>query len=180
MNADDDSGAQFFLQRDGTRNCKPGIWTSIAVPAAGEDGMMECILRWVAPGSIDLSQSVEEWERYEEGTRTADLEGFKGIKGLEWKRDGTYYDDGGVCCVISTEYLTREAFEEIVDPEERESLEDGYAFYIETLTLSIFDGPPGNERFCIGGMCCTTQYHFLSSVGKIQRNALTIYDSWPG
>jgi hypothetical protein len=162
VNTYDDNGAQFSLQRDGIRNCKPGIWTSIAVPVSGGEGMMECILRWVAPGTIDLGQDIEKWETYEEATREMDVESFKSVgemvgesgNVLERKKDGSYYDDGGVCCVISTEYLTKAAFEKIIDEEKRENLKDGYGFYVETLTISIFDGQPGNKRFCIGGMCC--------------------------
>ena len=157
LNANDDSGAQFFLRHDGIRNCKPGIWTSVAVDVPdSEQGMMECILRWVAPGSIDLGQDVEEWAKYEAETRKGDLaaweegKGVEGIKG-EWREDGQYYDDGGICCVISTDYLTREALKEIVG---KEGEKGGYGGYVETLTLSIFDGPKGNEMFCIGGMCC--------------------------
>ncbi|KAG0651857.1 hypothetical protein D0Z07_0803 [Hyphodiscus hymeniophilus] len=162
VNADDDDGSQFFMEHNGIRNCKPGIWTSLAVFSQDEGGeeMTECVLRWVEDGSIDLAQDVKQWEEYEGRTRKLDAESFKSVEGmvgkdgkvLEWKRKGTYYDDGGVCNVVSTEYLTRAAFEKIVDAEQRADLEEGYGFYVETLTLSAFDGPPGNERFCIGGM----------------------------
>jgi hypothetical protein len=131
-------GSQFFLQRDGIRNCKPGIWTSIRIPASeGEENMTECILRWVAPGTINLGQGVEKWEEYEKATRQGDMDAFKGIEdmakdGAEWERHGRYFDDGGICCVISTEYLTRDAYEKLAEGE------NDFGWYLETLTLSIF------------------------------------------
>jgi len=41
-----------------------------------------------------------------------------------------------------------------VDEKERERLKEGYGYYVETLTMSVFDGPQENQRFCIGGMSC--------------------------
>lgn len=159
VNANDDSGVLFFRNRAGIPNCKPGIWTSIILPVPGDEGMMECILHWVESGAIDLGQSVEEWEGYERETRKLDAESWEEWRkkndwdkerkeGVNWRNDGTYYDDGGLCNVISTEYLTREACEKMM-------AEDGeYDFYLETLTLSVMDGEPQNSGFCIGGMSC--------------------------
>ena len=158
-NVDDDSGSQFFLQHSGIRNCKPGIWTSIATDAPDDEGMMECILRWVAPGSIDLSQPVEDWEKYEKETRKIDAEAWGGwkvrngwdgkAKSVNWRKEGSYYDDGGLCNVISAEYLTREACEKMMAGQEVK-----YDYYVETLTLSAMDGEAQNSCFCIGGMSC--------------------------
>ena len=67
---------------------------------------MECVLRWVCDGSIDLTQSVEEWEAYE--AATAEIDAAVPLSGLvpegaTWRKAGTYYSDGGTLCVVSTE-----------------------------------------------------------------------------
>jgi len=155
----DASGSQFFGQHFGIRNCKPGIWTSITrqVGPLDEEFSLECILRWVEPGTIDVSQSVEDWEKYEKETREKDA-GVKVSeivpKGTKWRKAGSYYDDGGVCSVISTEYLSMDVARKIMNVEEEEEVD--YGFYTETLTLNGWEmGAGENARFTIGGMNCT-------------------------
>jgi hypothetical protein len=165
VNDDDEAGGEIFgRQCEGIKNCKPGIWTSRKLPVsdafkldnfATEDGGFEALLYWVADGEIDMSQSVEAWESYEAATlkrdAAVDLETLF-PKSTKWKRSGSYYDDGGTCSVISTEYLTRDAASKVmgiaVDDEE---LDLGY--YYETLTLNGWDGS-GKADFTLGGMNC--------------------------
>ena len=160
-NLDETDGSQFFHEASGIPNCKPGIWTSTIHDDSRDDGMIEFILRWVAPGSIDLDQSVEDWEKYEQETRKIDADAWEewmkkngweaaeNQQGVKWRKDGSYYDDGGLCNIISTEYLTTEAYEKILAGEK-----GGYGYYVETLTLSGMDGEPQNSGFCIGGVSC--------------------------
>jgi hypothetical protein len=72
-----------------------------------------------------------------------------GCKKCELEERGSYYDDGGLCNVISAEYLTGEACEKMMAGQEVE-----YDYYVETLTLSAMDGEAQNSCFCIGGMSC--------------------------
>lgn len=156
----DDTGSQFLMKRDGIKNCKSGIWTSMirGVGEPEDDFSIECILRWVEPGIIDMAQSVEKWEKYEKETREKDLEiKMSEIvpKGTKWRRAGSYYDDGGVCSVISTEYLTMDAAKKIMFGTEEDEEEVDFGFYTETLTLNGWEmGAGENERFTIGGMNC--------------------------
>jgi hypothetical protein len=165
----DDIGSQFFTQRDGIKNCKPGIWTSMAreVGEPGDNFSLECILRWVAPGTINMAQSVEKWEEYEKETREKDLEVRMSEivpKGTKWRRAGSYYDDGGVCSVISTEYLTMDAAKKIMFGTGEEEEEVNFGFYTETLTLNGWEmGAGENERFTIGGMNCKFVYSDISN-----------------
>lgn len=119
----------------------------------GEDFSVECILRWVEPGTIDLCKPVEEWEKYERETREKDAAvKASGIvpKGTKWRKAGSYYDDGGVCSVISTEYLSLDAAKKIFGDDDVE-----YGYYTETLTLNGWEMGAGvNDRFTIGGMNC--------------------------
>ncbi|TVY33821.1 hypothetical protein LSUB1_G007914 [Lachnellula subtilissima] len=149
----DESGSQFFSQRDGIRECKPGIWTSMTrqVGDLGEDFSIECILRWVEPGTIDLSQSVEDWEKYENETRAKDaavkVSGLV-LKGTKWRKMGSYFDDGGVCSVISTEYLSEDAAGKIMGLKDGDEID--YGFYAETLTLNGWEmGAVGQDE--VGG-----------------------------
>ncbi|KAE8440671.1 hypothetical protein EG329_006835 [Mollisiaceae sp. DMI_Dod_QoI] len=157
---DEDSLEELFNMSDQIRNCKPGIWTSIARKLPDAEPEMpdyECILRWVSDGSIDISQSVEDWKAYEEATRESDAN----VKlseivppGTKWRRFGSYYDDGGVCTIVSSEYLTHKAARAIMfgDPESEEELDFGY--YLESLSLNGADigVSAEQERFTIGGM----------------------------
>jgi len=125
----------------------------------GDDFSVECILRWVEAGTIDISQPVKDWEAYEKETREKDLEVKMSEivpKGTKWRKAGSYYDDGGVCSVISTEYLTKDAAKKIMFGAEGEEEEIDFGFYTETLTLNGWEMSAGaNERFTIGGMNCT-------------------------
>ncbi|KAH6711375.1 hypothetical protein BKA61DRAFT_737079 [Leptodontidium sp. MPI-SDFR-AT-0119] len=62
---DEDGLERFFLQQEIIRNCKPGIWTSRSrkleyVHEDAGDCDREAILYWVAEGTIDITQSVED------------------------------------------------------------------------------------------------------------------------
>jgi hypothetical protein len=162
VNGDAEDSEQFFLQHGGIPNCKPGIWTSMRrrVPNPFKDDThteygVECILRWVEPGTIDISQPVEEWEAYEKATRDADAQVRPSQfvpQGTSWRRTGKYFDDGGVCTVVSTEYLTAEAAEKMNSGEDEDFSYDGY---IEQLSLHGVDGGDAdNQGFTIGGMNC--------------------------
>ncbi|TVY78470.1 hypothetical protein LSUE1_G006575 [Lachnellula suecica] len=142
---EDDTGSQFFNQRGGIANCKPGIWTSMTrqVGDPGDDFSLECILRWVEPGTIDLSQSVQDWEAYERETREKDLE-VKSSKivpeGTTWQRAGQYLMMVGSAAKLM--FGTENGEEEL-----------DFEFYTETLTLNGWEmGAGANARFTIGGM----------------------------
>ena len=163
---DDEDGQQFFTQHDGIRNCKPGIWTSMRRPVTNVsqgDQRSEYILRWVGPGTIDISQPVEEWEAYEKATREADAAvKLSQIvpKGTKWRRAGSYFSDDGVCAIISTEYLTKEASETIMG---EEAGTKDYGSYLELLTLNGTEAweTPVNAGFTIGGVDCEPNYLLL-------------------
>jgi hypothetical protein len=159
VNGDEEDGSIFNYQRSGIKNCKPGIWTSRQLPVSKAfrlenfnpgDGEFEALLYWVSEGEIDMAQSIEDWEAYEVATRESDAAvDVKTLfpEGTKWKRAGSYFDDGGVCSVISTEYLTRDAASKIMGlASDDEELEMG--FYFETLTVE------GNDGFTLGGMNC--------------------------
>ncbi|KAL5314711.1 hypothetical protein ACEPPN_017357 [Leptodophora sp. 'Broadleaf-Isolate-01'] len=62
---DEDGLERFFLQQEIIRNCKPGIWASRSrkleyVHEDAGDCDREAILYWVAEGTIDITQSVED------------------------------------------------------------------------------------------------------------------------
>ncbi|KAF2427525.1 hypothetical protein EJ08DRAFT_662829 [Tothia fuscella] len=152
--------------REGIKNCKPGIWTSRKLPVSKvfrldnpnvDDGEFEALLYWVADGRIGLSQSIKDWESYEAATRDVDaVVDLKTIfpDGTKWKRNGSYFDDGGTCSVISADYLTRKAASRIMNikPEDEE-LELGY--YYETVTIHGWGHSSGNKKntdFTLGGM----------------------------
>lgn len=160
-NDDDEDGSQFQAQRDGIANCKPGIWTSMTreVPKDNPDaldGGLECILRWVEPGTIDISQSVEKWEAYEKRTRGIDVEvKLSQIvpKGTKWRRAGGYFSDDGLCNIISTEYLTHEAAKAIQFGPEDE-VDEEFGGYYDQITLQGLEPTlDANQHFTIGGMC---------------------------
>jgi hypothetical protein len=167
VNDDEDDGSIFSHQRSGIKNCKPGIWTSRKLPVSeafrldnynAEDGEFEALLYWVADGEIDISQPVEEWKAYEEATRESDtavnLETLF-PKGTEWKRSGSYFDDGGTFSIISTDYLSRDAASKVTGIEaDSDELDLGH--YFETLTLHGWEAPPGDKNgdFTLGGMNC--------------------------
>lgn len=78
-------------------------------------------------------------------------------KGTKWRRYGSYYDDGGVCTIVSSEYLTHEAARAIMfgDTDKESEEEMSFGFYLETVSLngvgmSVRDPP----RVTIGGMNC--------------------------
>ncbi|RFU29410.1 hypothetical protein B7463_g6922, partial [Scytalidium lignicola] len=144
-------------------NCKPGIWTSRSrkVPSDNEgDADTECIVYWVADGTIDLAQSVEDWKKYEEETR--DKDGAVKLsqivpKGTKWRKAGSYYDDGGICNIISTVYLTEDAGKKVMFGTEEEEHELNYGYYVESLTLGYQDNESliangRNEMCTLGGM----------------------------
>lgn len=169
VNGNKEDGSIFGWQREGIKNCKPGIWTSRKLPVSKafrlesfkpEDGEFEALLYWVAEGAIDISQSIEDWEAYEVATheRDAAVE-LKTLfpKGTKWKRNGSYYDDGGTCSIISTDYLSRDAASKIMGLEAEDN-ELNLGPYFETLT-SRWDSwkAPGAEDSCgftLGGMNC--------------------------
>jgi hypothetical protein len=167
VNEGKEDGSVFGNQRSGIKNCKPGIWTSRILPVSKafrmesyqpEDGEFEVLIYWVSEGEIDMSQSVEEWETYEERTRQSDAAVELTTlfpKDTKWKRAGSYYDDGGVCSIITTDFLTRDAAGKImgldVDDEEF-----NLGFYFETLTLNGWEASTDgkNAGFTLGGMNC--------------------------
>jgi hypothetical protein len=178
VNGDEDDGSIFGNQRDGIRNCKPGIWTSRTLPVSDafklenfnpEDGEFEALLYWVTEGTVDLSQSVEDWEAYEASTAESDAAvPLKTLfpKGTQWKRSGSYYDDGGVLAIISTDYLSRDAASKIMGVEtEDEECDLGY--YYDTLTYD-------HDCFTLGGMSCTFPLTFV-----LPNSQLTATCSWP-
>ncbi|KAH8820771.1 hypothetical protein F5884DRAFT_745116 [Xylogone sp. PMI_703] len=145
-------------------NCKPGIWTSrtrkLKEQKDGEDlGDLECILYWIADGEINLAQSVDDWKKYEEETRDKDVSvKLSQIvpKDTKWRKAGSYYDDGGICNIISTVYLTEEAAKKIMfEGEEEKDL--NYTYYVESLTLGYRDNDyiishARNWNCTLGGM----------------------------
>lgn len=160
-------------------NCKPGIWTSrVRKIEPQKEGYpdTECIVYWVADGAIDLAQPVSEWKKYEEETRDKDAAvKLSQIvpKGTKWRRAGSYYDDGGNCNIISTEYLREETARNImfgdkkweIGEDEQDEEDDGesedeeldYGYYIESLTLGYSDNETliangHNEYATLGGM----------------------------
>ncbi|KAH8817247.1 hypothetical protein F5884DRAFT_246196 [Xylogone sp. PMI_703] len=147
-------------------NCKPGIWTSRTRKVEEKYGAdMECIVYWIADGEIDFAQSVDDWKKYEEETREKDgsIKLSQIVpKGTKWRKAGSYYDDGGVCNVISTVYLTEEAARKIMfgkgeEDEEEEQEELDYGYYLESLTLGYQDNErliahKRNENCTLGGM----------------------------
>ncbi|KUJ24385.1 uncharacterized protein LY89DRAFT_713248 [Mollisia scopiformis] len=155
----EDNLEEFFNMSDQIRNCKPGIWTSMTrelSDAEPDQPDRECILRWVCEGSIDLAQSVDDWKAYEEATRQGDaaVTISKIVPpGTKWRRHGSYFDDGGICTIVSTEYLTHKAARAIMfgDGDSDEELDFGY--YLETLSLNGADiGVGDQEGLTIGGM----------------------------
>jgi hypothetical protein len=185
MTEDDDSIDQFTFNHEGIANCKPGIWRSFFRTVHAPEGQWsypyeptECIVHWVANGTIDLTQSVKDWLAYDMAARekdaTIDLENTV-LRGIEWENKGTFSDDGGICAVLSTEYLTKEAAAKLMiggkedesedededvderegeggDEEEEEEEEVKFGYYLETVTLSY--GLRENRYFTLGGMSC--------------------------
>ncbi|CZR55459.1 uncharacterized protein PAC_05347 [Phialocephala subalpina] len=151
---------EFFNIGDQIRNCKPGIWTSRARKLVDTEPDMpdrEYILHWVSEGTIDIEQSVEDWEAYEEATRPEDAN----VKlsnivppGTKWRRYGSYFSDGGVCAIVSTEYLTHDAARAIMFGDRQSDEELDYGFYLESLSLNGADIGISEEQrgFTIGGM----------------------------
>jgi hypothetical protein len=162
VNNDNEDGPKFFTQRDGIRNCKPGIWTSLRRHVANDDPdneyEVEYILRWVASGTIDISQPLKEWEEYEKSTREADAQvKLSQIvpRGVKWRRNGTYFSDDGICAVISSEYLTSEAAANIQFGRAEEIDEYNYGGYLEFLSPPGFGPGQGDSGgFTIGGVKC--------------------------
>jgi hypothetical protein len=158
-----DDGSHFFYQHNGIRNCRPGIWTSRKLPVSKafqtetykpENGEFEVILYWVDDGEIDMGLQADKWEEYERATREVDAQvNLKDVipEDAEWKRAGTYFDDGGICAIISANYLSRDAARNIMD-ENVDEVE--LLHYYETLISNgSFWGYPGNN-FTLGGLCC--------------------------
>lgn len=173
INNNEESEFQLTSQRGGIRKCKPGIWRSVA-KEFGHDGQaphdgpfMECYVHWVADGTIDMTQAVKEWEKYDVENREKDaaIDIDKILPdGVEWVKAGSYYDDGGVCSILSTEYLTMDAAKKVMFAGD-EDKEVKYGYYLETITLNHCDGLPENSNFTLGGMNCTyllrTPFPFL-------------------
>ncbi|KAF8865255.1 hypothetical protein BDZ45DRAFT_668700 [Acephala macrosclerotiorum] len=161
-NYDEENLEEFFNISDQVRNCKPGIWTSRVRALANAEPELpdrECIIYWVSEGTIDIGQSAEDWKAYEKATRQSDAD----VKlsaivppGTKWRRFGSYFSDGGICTIVSTEYLTHKAARAVIfgDPESNEEL--GYGYYLETLSLNGADIGVSDEQegFTIGGMNC--------------------------
>ncbi|KAI5460297.1 hypothetical protein BGZ63DRAFT_424812 [Mariannaea sp. PMI_226] len=162
VQTEEESLDELTTQRDGIVNCKPGIWRSAVkeVPPYGTSPpelgpYLECYLYWVCDGAIDLAQPVDEWETYDKESRESDATvNLDSIlpKGVKWTRAGSYYDDGGACNVLSTEYLTKDAAKKVMfeDSEEEEELD--FEYYLATITLNYQDGKVENSGFTLGGM----------------------------
>ena len=136
-------------------NCKPGIWTSRRRKLAS--GRCEFIFYWVAPGTIDLNQSVDDWKRDEEETREKDsMVKLSQIvpKGTRWRRTRDYLDSGGILNILSTEYMTPEAARSIIYGDSKAGRELNYGQYLETLTLAFSRRKANNEMFTLGGISC--------------------------
>lgn len=162
----EDGLEMFMLEKETIRNCKPGIWASRSreldpeqVHEDAGDCDREALLFWVAEGTIDISQSVKEWTKYDEESRRVD-EAVKVEnivpKGTKWRRYGTHFDDGGVCCVISAEYLTHDAARIIQFGSKDSEEELDFGTYLEALcTCGIaMSADPQEGRFTLGGMNC--------------------------
>ncbi|KAG4442472.1 hypothetical protein IFR05_002074 [Cadophora sp. M221] len=161
-NIDEDGLERFFLQQEIIRNCKPGIWTSRSrkleyVQENAGDCDREAILYWVAEGTIDMTQSVEDWKAYEEATLQAD----SAVRdsqilpiGTKWKRYGTFFSDAGYCAAVSAEYLTHDAARAIMFGSDDSTEELDFGYYLETLSLNGVEigMPEDRERFTIGGV----------------------------
>jgi hypothetical protein len=198
INEDREAEDQLFANHEGIADCKPGIWRSSYCRVKAPEGQWsyaydptECILHWVADGTIDLGQPVKEWEESDKAAReidaTMDLENTL-LQGVEWESRGTFFDDGGVCAVLSSDYVTREAAKKIViengqdkdsddendeeeeededndEEEEEEEEEDDddfdFGYYLERVTLNNMDmsGRKDNAFFTLGGMNCTCSF----------------------
>ncbi len=161
----------------GIANCKPGIWKALAKPTPDElqklDVCWEVCLRWVGElepdTELDFAAGLEQWKDWDRKMQ----EKFGDVGGLGdnlvWKSDGAYYDDGGLCNVISSDYLTESAAKDIMkgrkmedggdaddenDEDEDEETEMGY--YLEKITLnedSLGDWLD-NDTFALGGLNC--------------------------
>lgn len=159
---DEENLEDFFNISDQIRNCKPGIWTSRVRALANvqsEQPDQECILYWVSEGTIDIAQSVEDWKAYEEATRQSDVDiKLSGIvpPGTKWRRFGSYFSDGGICTIVSTEYLTHKAARAIMFGHRESDEELDYGYYLETLSLNGADIGVSDEQegFTIGGINC--------------------------
>lgn len=152
VNEDEDvEGEQFFRQHNGIQNCKPGIWASVErdTGRSVESCPVEYILYWVEPGTIDISQPVADWKAYEDTTRQLDERNVEDtLKHLYWKPHDTYYDDGGMCCIISTEYLTLDAAKRVQLGSVNAEGEIDFGSYLESLTLNCEE----NSVFTLGGI----------------------------
>ena len=124
LSEDDVSEEALILNHGGITNCKPGIWRStyrtIKAPKGEwsyEFDPTEVTVHWVEDGTIDIAQPVEDWVEYERVTRetdmTIDLDNDL-LKDVKWESRGTFFDDGGVCAVLSTYYLSGDAMKKII------------------------------------------------------------------
>ncbi|KAH8809108.1 hypothetical protein F5884DRAFT_753609 [Xylogone sp. PMI_703] len=142
-------------------NCKPGIWTSRTRKINENHAInMECIVYWVADGEINMGQSVTDWKKYEEETR--DRDGAVKLsqivpKDTKWRKRSTYFDDGGICNIISTVYLTEKTARRITVGEDEGEENFSYEGYIAALTLGYQDiefliPHERNKNCTLGGM----------------------------
>ena len=146
-----------FEQDEGIKHCKPGIWTSVKKLTGREhpDFSEEYFLYWVEAGTIDISQSVDDWKAYEDATRPTDEEDTEArLSKFKWKDYHTYYDDGGVCSVISTEYVTEEAARRVQFQDVATQDDHDHDFYMEMIAMKARDSEMGNAGFTIGGLSC--------------------------
>jgi hypothetical protein len=164
---------------EGIRNCKPGIWQSavkkIKLPAGQLPQLgpnQECFVYWVSAGTIDLAQPVEEWATYDRDDRgqdaTIDIDKIL-PEGVNWAKAGSTYDDGGVCSIVSTEYLTRLAAKKVMFGDSDENVgELDYEYYLERIELNHRDGKRENVNFTLGGMTCMCPFWLALSFSSLR------------
>ncbi|KAH8883399.1 hypothetical protein GQ53DRAFT_847039 [Thozetella sp. PMI_491] len=154
----------------GIPNCKPGIWKAMAkdTPAELQKDLIcwEVCLRWVGEltpdTELDFAGGLDEWEDWNRRMQEKFGDGDGENAGLVWMSGGGYFDDGGICNVISTSYLTEKAATEIIHGQEKDKEEEGegaeeedeFGFYLEAMTQGEDSSGEdlGLDTFCLGGL----------------------------
>ena len=179
------------IRHSGIENCKPGIWKAIAKETPDElksSGIiLECCLQWVADldetTSLDLASSVKTWKEWDQKLR--EKFGEDGVaeplsKAIVWKEAESYFDDGGLCNVITAEYVTEKGFRKLVhggkggdsedeedeedddeeEEEEEEEDDEDLGSYLEPITLKDWElDVAENDVFTLGGLHCESNHH---------------------
>jgi hypothetical protein len=156
----------------GITNCKPGIWRAEAKVIHGaEPGTVdrEACLRWVGEldesTGLDFGARLEEWEAWERKMENFKdkNEAGKWDEDVVWKSAKSFFDDGGVFTIVSTEYLTRRSAAAVLlggDVGEEGIDDEQWSGYIETVALNeLPDQLYPIWDFAFGGLNCESQLH---------------------